>query len=109
MGLTDCSHLISSRIMSLVTVLQDFTTDNLSFVSLAFGVSLGYLFSLGLHGRKEKPKKTEKLSDEPKLLKFQNLDSSTYLVRYLKEFGFFNQDHALDKLKHRTMALPRAQ
>ena len=93
--------------MSLVPLLTDFANENLPILSLAVGTAIGYSVSVAVHSFKKSQKPT-KNDAKPKIFKFQKLDVSTTLVRYLKDFGLFKQDPALDKLKHRTMALPGA-
>ena len=98
----------------LIDILQDFFKSQHNYYTLGVGLCLGYVIGAGVESYKRylSIKKSEKerleresIPEEPDIFKLYDSDQSTLLVRYLKEFGLFAMDPALDKIKNRTATL----
>lgn len=77
-------------------------------IGLATGLFVGYLVGQSLKSKKKSSsKKAPKSSvSDGSLIKLYQLDSDSSMKRYIEEFGMFKQPEELNKIKHRTMALP---
>ena len=78
-------------------------------IGLATGLFVGYLVGQSLKSKtssSKASKSTKPSTSSGSLIKLYQLDSDSSMKKYIEEFGMFKQPDELDKIKHRTMALP---